>query len=533
MTILHQSKTQSNHNFSPLDGAAKGLKVKRALLRAGFKKERGADAYDMFMGVVNSRLIGENLWRADHSSARVILPASKSSMYRFMSRYTGNWERLAVIIGAEAVKYFKTLNDTDDTCFCLDDTLTEHCGAKAMEGCTWVHDHNDDVYRKGYNFQELVWTDGFSAVYLGGKLVCNDEKEGKKACPKAVKKEPDRRTYAHQIRVEAYQQKNDLALEQVKQAIKHGIKPRYLLEDSWYSYTPHLVAIKKLGIDVITMLKKDNRRYYTVDRKGRYKDYLDLKELGDRMMKKAEQKEARRLAKIKEAEKAADNGDAPVKLGKDAEAGNSDILGTQIVLAVNADENINDPKTNKIMLKLVFVRNRKNKNEFLVLASTRLDLTAERIVQLYGRRWTCETGFHLQKKFFGLGKESQSTSFDNQNAFANIACIRGTMVEFKRRTEEDVRGMGEIFISATEAVREIPLTMALDALMEVFDNIVDKLEQAGCIVKGKERKARSIVNQALKEWFSALTDYAQKFIEGCSCEAVKLFGLKPCKAQTA
>lgn len=48
-------------------------------------------------------------------------------------------------------------------------------------------------------------------------------------------------------------------------------------------------------------------------------------------------------------------------------------------------------------MKLVFVTKRGKKGQFLVLATTKISLTPDQIIQLYGRRWQIETYFKTTK----------------------------------------------------------------------------------------------------------------------------------------
>ena len=94
-----------------------------------------------------------------------------------------------------------------------------------------------------------------------------------------------------------------------------------------------------------------------------------------------------------------------------------------------------------------------------------------------------ETGFFNQKEFFGLGKETRSVDFDNQNAFMCLSALRATIQEFHRRLHRDVRTMGEIARNCQETMRIIPLA---EAVKELFDRLIefpDKLDAKGCIVK--------------------------------------------------
>ena len=120
---------------------------------------------------------------------------------------------------------------------------------------------------------------------------------------------------------------------------------------------------------------------------------------------------------------------------------------------------------------------------------------------LYARRWKIETNFHNQKAFFGMNSECQSTDFTTISAYANLACIRANLMEYKRRIENDVRAAGELFYSACQALKEIPFADALNRLLQAYNSIVDDLEKAGCIAKGKLKKAKKILKQKLSVWY--------------------------------
>ena len=108
------------------------------------------------------------------------------------------------------------------------------------------------------------------------------------------------------------------------------------------------------------------------------------------------------------------------------------ILFSCTVLAVNQDETLEQG----LPLRLCFVRNRNKPDDFIVIASTDLELSPEMTVRVYSRRWKIETNFQNQKSYLGLGSETISTSFDNQNAFANISCLRATILEFNSHDTE-------------------------------------------------------------------------------------------------
>ena len=71
-------------------------------------------------------------------------------------------------------------------------------------------------------------------------------------------------------------------------------------------------------------------------------------------------------------------------------------------------------KTGKqnIPVKLVFVRNRNKRSEYIVLLSTDCTLSSEEIVRTYGNRWSIELFFRASKSLLDLGSEFQGLSYD-------------------------------------------------------------------------------------------------------------------------
>ncbi len=62
---------------------------------------------------------------------------------------------------------------------------------------------------------------------------------------------------------------------------------------------------------------------------------------------------------------------------------------------------------NQTPVKIVFVRNRNKKSEWLAILSTDTTLSDEEIVSIYGVRWDIETFFKCTKSLLKLAKEFQ------------------------------------------------------------------------------------------------------------------------------
>ena len=169
--------------------------------------------------------------------------------------------------------------------------------------------------------------------------------------------------------------------------------------------------------------------------------------------------------------------------------------------------------TNKnLRVRLVFVKAR-NSTDWICIVSTDIDLSPERIIELYGRRWSIEVAFKAQKSYLGLKSECQAHAFDTCNAFMAIANIRLQLMDFNRRHDNDPRSIGELFYSARSELTAITFAEALQTLLLLIDDIAVTLDAAGCICKGKLAKAKEVISNEISEWFSSMTDYIKMYIQ--------------------
>lgn len=71
----------------------------------------------------------------------------------------------------------------------------------------------------------------------------------------------DRRTHGYRHRVEALRPAPEIIPFILDQALAAGMSASYVLMDSWFTYAPLIQAILDRGLDVIGMVKADNKRY--------------------------------------------------------------------------------------------------------------------------------------------------------------------------------------------------------------------------------------------------------------------------------
>ena len=147
MSIVSKLKTKLNPSLNPLYRILRTLNFRRCVTRAGFEKVKGAPSADMLECVINSGFVAENLHMMSTSSASALMPASKSSMYRFMSRDShGSFQQLSMNVAYEAFRKiddFSSKRERDRFAFVIDDSVLQFEKAKAMELCTWTFDHNE------------------------------------------------------------------------------------------------------------------------------------------------------------------------------------------------------------------------------------------------------------------------------------------------------------------------------------------------------------------------------------------------------
>lgn len=130
-----------------------------------------------------------------------------------------------------------------------------------------------------------------------------------------------------------------------------------------------------------------------------------------------------------------------------------------------------------IPAKVVYVRNRNKKKEYLCLISTDTSLSEEEIIRIYGKRWDTEVFFKVCKSYLNLSKECNSLSYDAITAHTAVVFTRYMMLSLESREANDTRSLGEIFLYFTDEMTDITWIQAFQMLLEMFRNtLVDELE---------------------------------------------------------
>ena len=170
-------------------------------------------------------------------------------------------------------------------------------------------------------------------------------------------KKIDNRKAGAKRRADSKQRKPSMVCRYCKSIINLGIKAQYALMDTWF-YSDKLTSdLQEIGLHSICMIKK-NLKFSLVCKTTRYN-----------------------LNKLLSALKKRQNLDSDIISATEAQTPSGQIV------------------------KLVFVRNRNNRKEFITLLCTDTYLTSEKIVELYSRRWSIECYFKSCKQYLGLNKK--------------------------------------------------------------------------------------------------------------------------------
>jgi hypothetical protein len=118
--------------------------------------------------------------------------------------------------------------------------------------------------------------------------------------------------------------------------------------------------------------------------------------------------------------------------------------------------------------KLVYMRNRNKRNEWIALVATDLTMSEEDAIALYAKRWGIEVFFKICKSYLKLAKEFQQLSYDAVTAHTAIVMIRYMILSLEKRKQEDPRSLGELFFLGFDEVSDIRFEHAVMLLMSLL-----------------------------------------------------------------
>ncbi|SDC62027.1 Transposase DDE domain-containing protein [Shouchella lonarensis] len=281
----------------------------------------------------------------------------------------------------------------------------------------------------------------------------------KKSIINGINKDIDKRSAGYNRRKEALQSAPEQLPGMIARSLSKGIQASYVLMDSWFTQQPLIKAIVDQGIDVIGMVKNSQQRYQVNGK------MLSLKELYHRATPLPEKKGVLRV--------------------------------------------ITTTMANGVAVKVVFVRNRNNKREWLAILSTDHSLSEQEIIQTYGIRWDIEVFFKTTKSLLRLQKEFQGRSYDSLISHTTIVFTRYIVLSWQNRCHNDNRTLGGVFYDLCDEMQALDWAVALQQLLELFHDALDKI--------GK--RAQRLIKSQLSHWIAGLPTYIKAYMPDLRCES--------------
>ena len=131
--------------------------------------------------------------------------------------------------------------------------------------------------------------------------------------------------------------------------------------------------------------------------------------------------------------------------------------------------------------KIVCVRNRSNRKDWLAIISTDMELDEKEIIRIYGKRWDIEVFFKTCKQMLKLESECKSLSYDALTAHVSIVFTRYMVLSVEKRLNEDDRTVGELFFTVGELfflmadeLQDITFNQSMAIIVQAFIDSVQE-----------------------------------------------------------
>lgn len=433
MDIISQNTKDYQERENRISKFFKDYGVGKLLLKCGAGKEKGISVIAIFRYLMCLMFSDRSMYM-QIATGRFIENYSKNTVYRFLNSCKTNWERFTILLSERIINKFLcplTNKDREDV-FIFDDSTYKKSGYKHTELVAKVFDHVSMKYIKGFRMLTLGWSDGNSFIPITHRLLSSSNNKN----VLGVEKDFDKRSNAFKRRKQAKMKATDVMFDMLKRALKSGHRAKFVIFDSWFSNPKEIIKIKKeCGLDTIAMVKKTSKINYIFDDKK-----LNIKQIFNKSKKRR---------------------------------GRSRYLLSVVVTVTTKDENNNEVA---IPAKIVCVRNRSNRKDWLAILCTNTELSENEIIRIYGKRWDIEVFFKSCKSMLKLETGCRSLSYDAMTAYVSIVFTRYMLLSVEKRIDEDDRTAGELFYLLCDELEDITFSHSMSLIVQAFlDSITEIL----------------------------------------------------------
>ncbi len=431
---MNKSITQANQNDKQISKSIekffKRFHISSALKASNAYKKKGFSVVEvfqyLFLLVFSNRSMYMNLLTGRNTPA-----FAKDTVYRFMKMVQINWIRFTTILSGRIIREAIVPLDSEDRAnvLIIDDSMFERNRSKKVELLTKVYDHAKHAYKFGFRMLTLGWSDGSTFLPVNSVLLSSENKRNRINEAAAM----DKRTVGYKRRQLSMQKGTNVMLELLKYAKSAAIPAKYVLFDSWFSSPSSIHAVKGIGYEVIAMVKKTPKMFFRYNGED-----MPLTAICSKNKKRR---------------------------GR-----------SRYLLSVMVDV-VKDGKT--IPAKVVYVRNRNKRKEYLCIISTDTGLDENEIIRIYGKRWGIEVFFKVCKSYLHLSKECRAISYDAMTAHTAVVFTRYMMLSLESRESNDERSLGELFLYFSDEMSDITWIQAFQLLLQMFRELLaDNLDIA-------------------------------------------------------
>jgi len=457
MNIVAQNHQSRELLSSKISHFLEEFHVGRILKACNAYKVRGFSVKDVFQVAFENAFSNKSFFQKQREYSNCI-PFAKDTFYRFMNSSSINWRKFTLQLASAVIGKIEPLtHEKRRNVLIIDDSLFSRARSKKVELLAKVFDHVEHKYTKGFRMLTLGWSDGNSFLPLSQCLLSSTERENRLQEASAS---IDARSNGGKLRKLAQTKATSVMLTLLKDAKAAEIPAKYVLFDTWFCSPSSLLQVKDIGYDVIGMVKKSENIHF------RYSGRMQSAPAIFRAAKKR-------------------RGRSPYLLSVEAEV----VKGKQA-----------------IPVKLVFVRNRNKRQDYLILVSTDVNLSEEEIIQTYGKRWNIEVFFKMCKSYLKLGKESRTMSYDAMTAHVSIVLARYMLLSLEQRRKVDKRSIGELFYISCDELQDLQY---MDALIMVLKKLVSMITEKWLFLENE-------LNAMLDSFLENLPDLWQSCLKRCA-----------------
>ena len=432
MSIITQEYEKNQACESRISRFFSSYKIGDMLRKCGAGKEKGIAVVRIFRYLLCLMFSDRSMYM-EITTKRFKEDYSKNTVYRFLNNSRINWERFTTMLSERIVNGFmRSLTDKErEDIFVIDDSAYHKRGYKKTELVAKVFDHVSMKYIKGFRMLSLGWSDGNSFVPITHRLLSSSKDKN----VLGLKNDFDKRSIAFKRRRQAREKATDVMLDMLKQAQKAGHHAKYVLFDSWFSNPKEIIRISEdCHLNTIAMVKKSSKIRYEFE-----EEELNIKQIFARSKK-------RRGC-------------------------------SRYLLSVKVKTSYTDEKkvVHTIPAKIVCVRNRSNRKDWLAIICTDMALDEKEIIRIYGKRWDIEVFFKTCKQMLKLESECHSLSYDALTAHVAIVFTRYMLLSVEKRLNEDDRTVGELFFIMVDELQDITFNQSMAIIVQAFLDSVQEV----------------------------------------------------------